>query len=81
LEAKPLKTRDLRSGWHLIGAAVLLAAKALGPADLLSLLLRGPCAGALAEDLLEEGLDHLWQWAAHRMLQRGFDILHGRLGA
>lgn len=48
-------------------------AKALTPADLLSLLLRGPCAGVLAEELLEEGLGHLRQWDAHRLLQRGFD--------
>lgn len=48
-------------------------AKALGPADLLSLLLRGPCAGALAEELLEEGLGHLWQLDAYRLLQRGLD--------
>lgn len=47
--------------------------RALMPAELLSLLLRGPSAEVLAEDLLEKGLAELWQFDAHRLLQRGFD--------
>jgi len=50
--------------------------KALTPAELLSLLLRGASAEVLAEDLLENGLAELRQFDAYRLLQRGFDKIN-----
>jgi len=50
-----------------------LGVKALTPAELLSLLLRGGSAAVLAEDLLEKGLAELWQFDAYRLRQHGFD--------
>ncbi len=47
--------------------------KALTPTELLRLLLRGPSAEVLAEDLLAKGPADLWQLDAYRLLQRGFD--------
>jgi len=48
-------------------------AKVLTAADLLSLLLRGPCAAVLAEDLLANGLAGLWQLDTYQLLRRGLD--------
>jgi DNA repair protein RadC len=47
--------------------------KSLTPEDLLGLLLRGPSAGVLAEDLLHDGLAELRHLDARQLRRRGLD--------